>query len=179
MPDFTPSRQRGEVVTVPYSLPILFQVSEDTAGIDAKKTEKSEQNHLKELKSKEQNKITFDGEVPYSVVDEVLTFPSCEALDSNEERKNCTSIKISEFVNKNFNTNLAKELGLTGRHRMTVIFKIDEDGSISNIKARAPHLDLEKEIVRVIEALPKMKAGKQKGKVVVVPYGLPILFQVQ
>ena len=100
-------------------------------------------------------------------------------MDSNEERKNCTSKKINQFVNKNFNVNLAKELGLTGRQRLTVIFKIGEDGSISDIKARAAHPGLEKEAIRVIEALPKMTPGKQKGKVVVVPYSLPILFQVQ
>ena len=179
MPDFTPGKQKGEAVTVPYSLPILFQVQEDASGIDPEKTAESEQNHLKELKSKEQDKIIVDGEIPYAVVDETPTFPSCETMDSNEERKNCTSKKINQFVNKNFNVNLAKELGLTGRQRLTVIFKIGEDGSISDIKARAAHPGLEKEAIRVIEALPKMTPGKQKGKVVVVPYSLPILFQVQ
>ena len=117
-------------------------------------------------------------EVPYAVVDEVPLFPSCEGLNSNEEHKNCTSNKIS-FVNENFNTNLAKELGLTGRQRISVIFKIEEDGSISNIKARAPHPDLENEITRVIGTLPKMTLGKHKGKAVTVPYSLPVLFQVQ
>ena len=38
---------------------------------------------------------------------------------------------------------------------------------------------LEKEAQRVINLLPKMKPGKQRGKAVIVPYSLPIIFQVQ
>lgn len=34
MPDFTPGKQRGLSVTVPYSLPILFQVQDDTPEIN-------------------------------------------------------------------------------------------------------------------------------------------------
>jgi protein TonB len=38
---------------------------------------------------------------------------------------------------------------------------------------------LEKEAARVINLLPKMKPGKQRGKSVIVPYSLPIIFVVQ
>ena len=85
----------------------------------------------------------------------------------------------SLFVNKKFNTDLAGDLGLTGRQRINVIFKIDKTGNIVGIQARAPHPGLEKEAKRVIGLLPKMKPGKQRGKAVTVPYSLPILFQVQ
>lgn len=180
LPDFTPGKQKGEPVTVPYSLPILFQVSEDAPGITPKETGESEQAYLNELKSKEQDKIAEeDLEIPYDVIEEVPMFPSCEALVSNEDRKHCTSMKINEFVNKNFNTKLAKKLGLNGIQRLTVIFKIGEDGRISDIKARAAHFELEKEAIRVIEAMPRMIPGKQKGKTVVVPYSIPMVFQVK
>lgn len=89
------------------------------------------------------------------------------------------SDKIQEFVNKKFNTDLASELGLSGRQRINVIFKIDKTGEVVGIRARAPHPGLEKEAARVIGLLPKMQPGKQRGKAVTVPYSLPIVFQVQ
>ena len=89
------------------------------------------------------------------------------------------SKKISQFVNKKFNTDLAGDLGLSGRQRINVIFKIDRTGNVVGIRARAPHPGLEKEAKRVIGLLPKMKPGKQRGKPVNVPYSLPIIFQVQ
>ena len=74
---------------------------------------------------------------------------------------------------------MASDLGLSGRQRINVIFKISKTGDITGIRARAPHPGLEKEAARVIGLLPKMKPGKQRGKPVNVPYSLPIIFQVQ
>lgn len=86
--------------------------------------------------------------------------------------------KITAFVGENFNTGLGKELGLSGRQRINVIFKIDTEGNIRDIRSRAPHPDLEAEAIRVINKLPKMTPGKQKGKLVKVAYSLPIVFAV-
>lgn len=178
MPDFIPGKQRGEVVTVPYSLPILFQVHDDAPETNTENTDKSDEDNLKAVEAKEENKILSETELPYAVVDEVPVFPSCESLDPNEDRKTCTSEKIKAFVNKNLNTKLAKEVGLTGKQRIHVIFKIGTDGSVSNIRARAAHPELEKEIIRVVRGLPKMQPGKQNGEAVIVPYSLPVFFQV-
>ena len=89
------------------------------------------------------------------------------------------SEKISKFVNRKFNTDLAGDLGLSGRQRISVFFKIDKNGNVTGVRSRAPHPRLEQEAARVINALPKMKPGKQRGKAVIVPYSLPIVFQVQ
>ncbi len=89
------------------------------------------------------------------------------------------SAKINKFVQKKFNTDLAGDLGLTGRQRINVIFKIDKHGNVVGVRSRAPHPRLEKEAARVINLLPKMKPGKQRGKAVTVSYSLPIIFQVQ
>ena len=89
------------------------------------------------------------------------------------------SDKIAKFVQRKFNTDLAGDLGLTGRQRISVIFKIDKSGNVVGVRARAPHPRLEKEAQRVINLLPKMQPGKQRGKAVIVPYSLPIIFQVQ
>ena len=89
------------------------------------------------------------------------------------------SQKITKFVQRKFNTKLAGNLGLSGRQRIRVIFKIDKNGDVVGVRARAPHPMLVKEATRVVNLLPKMKPGKQRGKAVVVPYSLPIIFQVQ
>ena len=89
------------------------------------------------------------------------------------------SDKITKFVQKKFNTDLAGDLGLTGKQRISVIFKIDKKGNVTGVRSRAPHPRLEKEAARVVNMLPKMKPGRQRGKAVVVPYSLPITFFVQ
>lgn len=158
LPKMIPGKQKGKVVVVPYSLPILFQIKGDDTEVNQKK-----------------NDLT---EVPFSVVDEVPLFPSCERIGSRDDQKACTSDKISSFFNKNFNSKLADELHLTGRQRIMVVFKIGTDGNISSVKSRASNPALEAEAIRVIKLLPKMLPGKQKGKPVVVSYSLPIMFQI-
>ncbi len=117
-------------------------------------------------------------DVPFAVIEQVPVFPGCENLASNDEQKKCMSDKIQEYVNKNFNTGLGKELNLKGTNRIIVQFKIDKQGNIKDVKSRAPHPDLEVEAERVINSLPSMKPGKQGGTEVGVVYSLPIVFQV-
>lgn len=117
-------------------------------------------------------------ETPFGIVDEVPVYKSCEHLKMNDERKKCMSQHISMHVNKNFNISIADSLGLVGRQRLNVIFKIDKQGDVTGVKARASHPDLEKEAIRVINTLPKFTPGKHDGKTVVVPYSLPIIFQI-
>ena len=87
--------------------------------------------------------------------------------------------KVMQFVQTNFKTELASELGLEGRQRISVQFKIDNDGYVVDVRARAPHPVLEKEAVKLIQKLPRMTPGKQRGKPVGVLYALPILFEVE
>lgn len=118
--------------------------------------------------------------VPFNVIENVPIFPGCEQFDSNEERKQCMSSKVQKFVNDNFDTDLAQDLGLSpGRNRIQVMFKIDSKGNVVDVKARATHPRLVQEAVRVINKLPHMKPGKQRGKAVEVLYSLPIIFEVQ
>ena len=104
-------------------------------------------------------------------------YPGCKK-GNNEEKRKCMSDKLARFVKKEFKTQLAANLGLSGRQRIAVIFKIDTLGRATEIRARAPHIKLEREAVRVIKMLPIMKPAIQDGKKVVVPYSLPIIFQV-
>jgi protein TonB len=117
-------------------------------------------------------------DVPFSIIENVPIYPGCESAKGNAGKKACMSEKVQKFVQKKFDTELASELGLEGRQRISVQFKIDNKGNIVNILARAPHPRLEQEAKEVIGKLPKMTPGKQRGKAVGVLYSLPILFQV-
>ncbi len=162
LPKMIPGENNGKKVAVPYSLPIIFQVRGDA-------------------KTKEPELIPLDEaniDVPFSVIENVPVYPSCEDLESNIEKKDCMSRNISEFIAENFNTKVANENGLSGRQGINVIFKINNKGDVIGIRSRAPHPELEKEAIRVISLLPKMKPGVQRGKAVSVPYSLPIIFDV-
>jgi protein TonB len=111
-------------------------------------------------------------------VEEAPIFPGCKG--TNEEKKACFIAQIRKFVNRKFNSNLAEELNLTqGTKRIFTIFKIDKNGNIVDIRARAPHKRLQEEAIRVINLIPKMIPGKQRGKPVGVKYSLPIAFKVE
>ena len=104
-------------------------------------------------------------------------YPGCKK-GNNEKKRKCMSDKIAKFIAKEFDVGCADGLGLSGRQRISVIFKIDTLGRSIDIRARARHRKLEREAVRVIKMLPIMKPATQDGKKVVVPYSLPVTFQV-
>lgn len=133
---------------------------------------------VKSKNSEGEDKPGFNADVPFALIEQVPVYPGCESLGSNEEQKKCMSDKITEYVNQNFNTGLGKELNLKGVNRIIVQFKIDKDGNVVEARARAPHPALEEEAIRVIEGIPQMEPGKQKGEEVGVMYSLPIVFQV-
>ena len=73
---------------------------------------------------------------------------------------------------------LAKESGIQGR--VFINFVVEPDGSISNVKIlRGIGGGCDEEAVRVVESMPKWKAGKQRGKPVRVSYNLPVKFTLQ
>tara|TARA_B100000989_G_scaffold260978_1_gene211799 strand:- start:324 stop:791 length:468 start_codon:yes stop_codon:yes gene_type:complete len=116
-------------------------------------------------------------EVPINVTDNVPVYPGCKG--SELKKRKCMSDKIAHFVVINFKTKIAERRGLTGRQRINVIFKIDKSGYVTDVRARASHPSLEQEAVRVVNLLPKMEPGLENGKPVIVPYSLPIIFQIR
>jgi protein TonB len=117
----------------------------------------------------------------FSIIDveKVPIYPGCESASNNKERIKCMSDKLSKLVQKKFNTDLASGFGLSGTQKIDVAFRIDKQGHITDIKARAPHPQLEKEAFRIAEKIPTMKPGLQRNKPVSVMYNLPIVFKVQ
>ena len=165
----------------PPAAPEVIEVVEDEEEVEEtviESTETDQDEEIMEVEDVEVEEVIEDVEVPFAVIENVPEYPGCER-GSNADKRKCMSDKIAKFVQRKFNTDLAGDLGLSGRQRISVIFKIDKNGNVTGVRSRAPHPRLEKEAARVINMLPKMKPGRQRGKPVIVPYSLPITFQVQ
>ena len=141
-------------------------------------TETDQDDEIIEVDDVEVEEVEEDVEVHFTVIENVPEYPGCEK-GSNTQKRKCMSNKITKFVQRKFNTDLAGDLGLSGKQRISVVFKIDKNGNVIGVRSRAPHPRLEKEAARVVNMLPKMKPGRQRGRAVVVSYTLPITFLVQ
>ncbi|AVI50287.1 energy transducer TonB [Pukyongia salina] len=161
---------------------VIIQV-EDEADIEETIIESTETDENAEIVEIEEiDEVIIEEEiinVPFHVIENVPIYPGCENLSNNNDRKRCMSEKVQQFVQNKFNTELAGELGLEGRQRIHVQFRIDNKGKVVDVRARAPHPRLEQEAIKVVSSLPDMQPGKQSGKPVGVQYALPILFEVR
>lgn len=167
----------------PPPAPEVIEVMEDEAEEEEtiiESTEAKQDEKIVEVKEIKEEVVEEEiADVPFAVIENVPIYPGCEKESGNEAKKKCMSSKISEFINKKFNSDLASDLGLEGRQRIAVQFKIDKNGKVVDVRARAPHPRLEKEAVDVVQSLPNMTPGKQRGKPVGVLYSLPIVFDIQ
>ncbi|MDP3359489.1 MAG: energy transducer TonB [Lutibacter sp.] len=168
------------------ALPEKILKVEDDVDIKETVIESTESNQLDAVKitaPKEMVAVVDEEEVvedvAFVVIENVPIYPGCKG--SNSELRACFSDKIAKFVAEKFNIELASDLGLTpgSIQKIFVVFKIDKNGNITDINARAPHKKLQEEAIRVINLLPKMTPGMQRGKPVGVKYGLPIVFKVE
>ncbi|MEO9891677.1 TonB family protein [Aurantibacter sp.] len=113
--------------------------------------------------------------IAFSVIDEVPVFPGCENAENTRE---CFQKSMQKHISKNFRyPEEAQEKGIQGR--VSIMFTISTDGSIQNVRMRGPDKLLEEEAARIISLLPEMTPGKQDGKVVNVPFSIPISFRLQ
>ncbi len=135
-------------------------------------------NKITELKETETIK---DSDDPVSInnVQNTPVFKGCEGL-SEEENIKCFERKIQQHIQRNFNSELAQEVGLnSGKYKIITQFIIDKKGDVVDVKIRAPHYKLKKETDRVVNKIPKFIPGKQNNKEVKVKYTLPITFRVE
>ncbi len=166
----------------PPPAPEVIEVVEDEEEVEEtiiESTETSMEEEIVEIEEIEEVVEEEIADVPFAVIENVPVYPGCEREPNNNAKKKCMSDKIQKYVQKKFDTGLAADLGLDGRQRISVQFKIDKNGNVVDVRARAPHPRLEREAIDVVKGLPKMTPGMQRGKAVGVLYALPILFQVE
>ena len=125
------------------------------------------------------NEVPEDIVIPVNFVQVLPTFPGCEKFTTKKERMACLNKKIAKHISKKFDSDIASDNGLTGRQKIMVMFTINTKGEIVDIKARAPHPALQKEAVKAVQSLPKMKPAKQGYKKVSVTFSQPIIFEIK
>ena len=161
-----------------------MEVVEDLADVEEtvfESTEMSQEEaiveHAVSVSDVHVEEYVEEAEVPFAIIEEVPIFPGCEGL-SKSAAIDCFQQKLQQHITTHFEYPLsALEMGIQGR--VSVIFTIDSKGFTTNVRSRGPDRLLEKEAERIINLLPQMKAGKQRGKPVKVSYAVPIFFKYQ
>jgi len=162
----------------PPAAPEVIEVVEDEEEVEEtviESTETSQEEEVMEVEEVEMEEVEEDISVPFAVIEDVPVFPGCEGASN---KKACFQEQMQKHIRKNFRyPEIAQEMGVQGR--VSVVFVIQKDGSIGNIRMRGPDKNLEAEAMRIIQKLPKMTPGKQRGRPVKVPFSIPINFKLQ
>ncbi|WP_343487508.1 energy transducer TonB [Allomuricauda sp. d1] len=162
----------------PPAAPEVIEVVEDEEEVEEtviESTETSQEEEVMEVEDVEVEEVDEDISVPFAVIEDVPIFPGCEG---SSNKKACFQEMMQKHIRKNFRyPEIAQEMGVQGR--VSVMFTIQKDGSIGNIRMRGPDKNLEAEALRIIKKLPKMTPGKQRGRAVKVPFSIPITFKLQ
>ena len=161
-----PSPERIEIVSDGQYL--------DETVLESTETDESEVVEIEE--NVEEEEIVED--IPFFIIEEVPVYPGCEG--DKRAMKDCFSDQIKGFLEDHLNFHLVNSLNLSpGNKKVYASFTLNKHGNIENIKVRAPHKELAKEVVRVIKLLPQMTPGKQRGRPVNVKYTLPVTFHIE
>jgi len=110
-------------------------------------------------------------DIPFVVLEESPVFPGCNGTEA--ANKLCFSKGIQEHIKKHFNS--AVFLNASGTSA-SVMFTVNREGYIRFIRVRAANRTIEEEVRRVVQLLPKMIPGKQRGRPVDVKYSFPLVY---
>ena len=168
LPKINPSIVDGVAVDKKFRTPILYRLDDIEKGpmISININKINEGNVF--LNNLDNNEFQFS---------EVPVFPGCEDVIESKKRS-CFQTQIQKHINKNFKyPETAQKEGIQGR--VFVKFIVGKDGNIMGLEARGPYLILEKEAIRIISLLPKIKPGEIEGRKVRVPFSIPITFGLQ
>jgi protein TonB len=156
---------------VKYVAPVVvdsIKPEDQTIGITDEQVETTVNKEVVEVVEQVQEEVQEEAkEEIFIIVEEMPEF-----LDGGEAGLRAWIAKSIEYPV------IAQENGIQGK--VYVTFVVDKDGSISEAKViRGVDPSLDKEALRVVNALPKWKPGKQRGKPVRVSYTVPISFVLQ
>jgi protein TonB len=161
--------------------PPVIEIVEDDKEVVETVIESTEPDQNTEIPSIDDIDVAEDDipdTVMFRLIENAPVFPGCEVISDEEEKKDCFQEMMQKHIQRHFRyPESAQEMGLQGR--VNIIFTIQKDGSIGDVKLRGPHEILEKEAARIISKLPKMTPGKQRGTPVKVPFSIPITFKLQ
>lgn len=155
MPKWKPGTQRGEVVRVKYTIPVMFNLDSQKDGTNANTL--SVQFNPKEVKPDENG--------VYSVAEHMPQFPG----GMNE---------LFKYLSQNMQYPAeAQKQKVQGR--VVIQMVIDAEGNVVNPRIlRSENLLLDQEALRLAQDMPKWIPGKQNGKAIAVKYTIPIVFRL-
>ena len=168
--------------TPPPPAPEKIEIVEDEKEveetvIESTETDETEEIIVEEIEEVEESEEVIE-DVSFMIIEDVPVFPGCKG--NKAALKSCFSKMVQKHFSRKFDADLPNELGLdAGRKKVFIGFKIDRNGKVVNIQARAPHPKIKKEVVKVMKMLPKMKPGRQRGKAVGVKYSIPFTLIVE
>ena len=168
--------------TPPPPTPEKIEVVEDEKEVEETVIESTETDETEAVEVEEIVEVAEVEEiiedVPFTIIEDVPVFPGCTG--SKNELKACFNRQMQKHFARKFDADLPNALGLApGKKRLIMLFKIDKNGEIVDVRAKAPHPRLQDEAIRIIKLLPKMKPGRQRGKAVGVKYTLPMRIDVE
>ncbi|PWI29433.1 hypothetical protein DI383_11490 [Flavobacteriaceae bacterium LYZ1037] len=136
------------------------------------------QENTIELKVNDKNEITEP--VPFNIIEQVPVYKGCDENMGSQALMACFGEKVSALISKNFDSTIANNLGLPDQSniKIQVTFNINQEGQVVDIVAKTEYPELEAEAIRVVNLIPNLKPGYFKDEPVIVPYSLPIKFQV-
>ena len=165
LPKTNPSIVGGIVVDKKFRTPILYRLSDVEKGSMISININKIDNGLDFL-----SKLNKDNSMILSLVP---VFPWCEKLSEIKKRE-CFQDKMNRHIAQNFRyPEIAQKKGIQGR--VIIKFVVGKDGNVSGIKTRGPDPILEKEAVRIVSLLPKIKPGEMEGRKVRVPFSLSLI----
>lgn len=149
MPKWTPGKEKGKIVPVYYTLPIVFKITGNHVDIISR-IEKSE----------------TDEEKPFITVEELPSYPGGES-------------EMMKFIRDNLTyPESAQKAGIQGRITLRFVVRADGTITDAKV-LRGIFDDCDEEVLKMISLMPKWKPGKQNGKAVPVYFTLPIVFSME
>ena len=167
LPKINPSIVDGIAVDKKFRTPILYRLSDIEKGSMISININKIDNGLDFL-----SKLNKGN----SMTEKVPVFPGCEKL-SEIKKRGCFQEKMNRHIAKHFRyPEIAQKKGIQGR--IIIQFVVGKDGNVSGIRTRGPDPILEKEAVRIISLLPKIKPAEIEGRKVRVPFSTSITFKL-
>ncbi|MCM5661873.1 energy transducer TonB [Galbibacter mesophilus] len=155
-----------------------FKVVDDDTKVKAKdeflnKPEPKVEISLVDIKYE---KPEEDVDVSFIAIEDKPMFEECKDLPKDQQAS-CFKENLDKHVRRTFRyPDPAQELGIQGR--VYVNFRINKDGTITILNTRAPDKSLDEEARRIINKLPKLIPGKQRGRPTPVTFAYPIVFKL-
>ncbi|EIJ38723.1 energy transducer TonB [Galbibacter orientalis] len=163
----------------PPAAPEVIEVVEDEEEVEEtviESTETTQEEEIAEVEDIVEVEEPIDVDVPFTVIEDKPMFEDCKGVPKAQQFT-CFKENLDKHVRKTFRyPDMAQEMGIQGR--VYVNFRINKDGTITILNTRAPDKSLDEEARRIINKLPKLIPGKQRGRPTPVTFAYPIVFKL-